>query len=111
LEPISPEPPERAYDQQWALTLLDQAMKRLREEFAGAGKAAQFERLKTYLSSEAGAGGYDHVAAALGLSTSAVAVAVHRLRQRYAEVVRAEVVNTVATPADLEDELRYLLSL
>src|SRR6185503_6696854 len=59
LEPVSSEPPERAYDEHWALTLLDQAMKRLREEFAGADKAAQFEQLKTYLSSEAGAGGYD----------------------------------------------------
>src|SRR2546422_388010 len=64
LEPVSSEPPERAYDEHWALTLLDQAMKRLREEFVGAGKAAQFERLKTYLSSEAGAGGYGDVAAA-----------------------------------------------
>ena len=104
-------PPERFYDQQWALTLLEQALARLRQESAANGKEQQFERLKTFLSNEPGEGAYAAAAAELGVSPGAVAVGVHRLRQRYGELVREEVANTVARREQIEDELRYLIEL
>ena len=103
--------PERFYDQQWALTLLEQALDRLGQESAANRKEQQFERLKAFLSNEPGEGAYAAVAAELGTSPGSVAVAVHRLRQRYGELVREEVANTVAKPEQVEDELRYLIEL
>lgn len=100
--------PERAFDQRWAMTLLEHAMAHLRTEFESAGKAPLFEALKAFLSREAAHEEYASLAAGLNLSPSALAVAVHRLRQRYCELVRSQVAQTVATPTDLEDELRYL---
>jgi len=103
--------PDKVFDQRWALTLFQQALARLREEFAAAGKGGQFECLKDYLSAEAGEGAYAEMAARLGMSRSAVAVAVHRLRQRYGQLVRDEIAHTVASPAEVEEELRYLIKL
>jgi RNA polymerase sigma factor (sigma-70 family) len=103
--------PDKVFDQRWALTLFQQALTRLREEFAAAGKGEQFEHLKDYLSAEPGEGAYAEVATRLGISSNAVAVAVHRLRQRYGQIVRDEIAHTVASPAEVEEELRYLIRL
>jgi RNA polymerase sigma-70 factor (ECF subfamily) len=111
LEPASDVSPEKVFEQRWAVTLLDQAFKRLREEFAAAGKAELFDQLKPFLAEGASSGDYASVGAQLHMTPSAVAVAVHRLRQRYGELVRAEIANTVASPADIEDEMRHLLAV
>ena len=103
--------PDKVFDQRWALTLFQQALVRLREESTAAGKGEQFERLKDFLSAEPGEGAYAEIAAHLGLSSSAVAVAVHRLRQRYGQLVRDEIAHTVASPAEVEEELQYLIKL
>jgi len=108
MEPASDVPPEKAFDQRWALTLLERALTDLRNEFTAGGKERHFEALKAFLSEEAGPGGYDAVASQLEMAPAAVAVAVHRLRQRYGELVRGQVANTVATPGDIEEELHYL---
>lgn len=102
--------PEVVYDRQWARLILQQAFDRLRREQAAQGKQTQFEILAPAL---AGAGEEGHAALAgrLGLSPGAVALAVHRLRQRLRELVRYEVSQTVGSAADLEDELRYLLAV
>jgi len=110
VETMTEESPERAFDQRWALTLLERAMASLRSEFEAAGKVSHFEALKVFLSKEADGEGYRCAATCLGVSPSSVAVSVHRLRQRYGELVRGQVAHTVATPADLEEELRYLFS-
>ena len=99
---------EKIYDRRWAMTLLDAVMARLRAEMAGAGKLAHFEALKFSLSGEKHA--YAEVAARLALSEGAVKVAVHRLRERYRELLRAEIAETVAGPEEIEDELRALLA-
>lgn len=101
---------EKAFDRRWALTLLDRALARLREEFAGAGKVPQFEALKVFLSEVAGAGDYAALAGQVGLDAGGVAVAVHRLRLRYREIVRDEIAQTVATEAELKAEMQHLFA-
>jgi RNA polymerase sigma factor (sigma-70 family) len=101
--------PERAFDRQWALTLLDQVHERLRQEQVSTGKAAQFEALRFGLAGNRSEVPYRDLAVQLGMSEGAVKVAVHRLRQRYREVLREAVADTVAAGADVEQELRHLL--
>lgn len=107
-EPRSELSPDKAFDQRWAMRLLEEAVARLQEEMAGAGKDKQFERLKPYLASEPAAGEYDQIAKELGVACATVAVLVHRMRQRCGELVRLEVANTVSNPIELEDEMCHL---
>ena len=100
--------PEQSFDRQWALTVLDRALKRLEQEQTAAGKASQFARLREFLSNAAEEG-YAHAAADLGLKPGTVSVAVYRLRQRYRDLVRAEVAQTLAAGDDVDAELGYLL--
>ena len=102
---------ERAFDRNWALAVMRCAIERLAEECAGAGKAPLFRALQPFLARESDKGEYARLAEGLGLSANSVAVAVHRLRERYRELVRQQVAETVGDPADVEDELRYLLTL
>ena len=101
--------PERAFDRQWALALLDRAIARLREEHVAAGKLDLFEALHDTLTGDRVTGGYAACGEKLGMSEGAVKVAVHRLRQRYREILREEVAATTASPGDDEDELQTLL--
>lgn len=107
-EPASQLTPEKIFDARWALMLMDRAFIRVRAEYAGSGKAKLFEALKPFLAAESGDEGYAKPAHALGMTASHVAVAVHRLRQRFRDCVRAEVADTVANPAEVEDEMREL---
>ena len=110
-EPMPELPAERIYERRWALALLDQTMARLREEFANAGKADEFEQLKTVLTSEKGAIPYATLASRLGLSDGAARVAVHRLRRRFRAVFREEIAHTLSSPDDLDEEVRHLMTL
>jgi RNA polymerase sigma-70 factor (ECF subfamily) len=110
-EPALAQPPDALYDRGWAGILLDRAMTALRTELGNAGKLDAFERLKVFVWGEKNALPYAAMAEQLGLSEGAVKVAVHRLRQRYGELLRAEVAQTVATPVEVEEELRYLASV
>jgi RNA polymerase sigma factor (sigma-70 family) len=101
--------PEQEFDRRWALTLLDRAYHRLEEEQTAAGRAQTFALLKPFLGSDVDEGGYDSVAAELGLNRPAVASAVYRLRTRFRQLVRDEAAQTVANPADAFSELRALL--
>jgi DNA-directed RNA polymerase specialized sigma24 family protein len=103
------ETPERLYDRQWCLTLLDAVFDALRAEYAEAGKENVFDRLKEFLTAGEDAGTHADAARELGTSAGAVKVAVHRLRRRYREELRRRVVDTVGSDEDVEDELRYLL--
>ncbi len=108
LEPASDLSPDKLFDQRWAMTLLGEAVSQLREEMVAAGKGAQFEQLKSFLTDEAGDGEYAAVAQRLGSTSQSVAVMVHRMRQRYGELVRAEVAHTVSSPTEVEEEMRHL---
>jgi len=108
LEPIDRQTPERLFERQWAETLLDRVMDRLRDEFASAGKQQQFEQLKGFLTGRNAAVSYAEVALQLHMSEGAAMVASHRMRRRYRELLRTEIAQTVADPAEVEDEIRRL---
>lgn len=108
IEPVTAHAPDRAFDQRWAMALLDAGLGALEAEQVAAGKAAQFARLKPFLACETEPGDYRALAAELGVKAGTIAVGVHRLRQRFRELVRREVEQTLADPADLEQEFRHL---
>jgi len=108
LEPAHELTAEKIYDRRWATTLLEQAMSRLSEECAAGGKSDLFGQVETFLSGEKGEACYADIAAALKMSEGALRVAVHRLRQRYGELVRAELEQTVSNTAEADEELQYL---
>ncbi len=110
LEPVERLDAEKIYERRWAMTLLGQAWTRLREESAAHGKLVQFERLAEFVAGEAEV---TCVAAAseLGLTESAMRSAVHRLRERYRALIREEIVLTVSDPAEVDEELRYLIAV
>ena len=110
LEPATNETPEKIFDRRWALTVLDRAVTRLKDETAVAGKARQFELLNPFLSREPATGEYAAVAAELGVSAGAIGVSVHRLRQRYREWVRTEIADTVADPRQVDAEMQDLFA-
>ena len=83
----------------------------MRQAYADAGKAGLFDRLKEFLTGEPDASPYGRVARELGMSEGAVKVAVHRLRRRYRDLLRAEIGQTVADPEEVDDELKYLLAV
>jgi RNA polymerase sigma-70 factor (ECF subfamily) len=102
---------ERAFDRRWAMTVMELGLQRLRDEYRAAGKEPLFLALKKFVSAEAAPGEYQELAPRLELTKNAVGVTVHRLRQRYGELIRAEIANTVAQPLEIEEEMRYLLGL
>jgi len=109
-EPSHEATPEILYERSWGLMLLEQGLTRLREELAGAGKERLFECLKGTLTVEATPRSYVELAGELGMTAEALKVAIHRLRRRYGELIRAEIAQTVTTPEEIEDELRELFA-
>jgi len=103
--------PEKLFERRWAMALFEQALARVREESVQAGKGAQFELLKDFLSSASSDGAYATVANQLSVNPGTVAVLVHRLRKRYGELVREEIAHTVSSPDEVEAELRHLLGV
>jgi RNA polymerase sigma-70 factor (ECF subfamily) len=108
--PADPVTPEVIFEQEWAASVLRRCLERLRDEQDGKGGAERFDRLKAFLVGEGDASGYAETARQLGLSESSVRVAVHRLRKRFCAVLREEVARTVASPAEIDGEIRWLLS-
>jgi RNA polymerase sigma-70 factor (ECF subfamily) len=100
--------PERAFERAWAHTLLETVFVRLRGEYEAAGKAVVFVELKDSLGGDGGSRTHSERAEALGITEGAVKVAVHRLRQRYGELLRHEIGDTLAAGEDIEDALRRL---
>jgi RNA polymerase sigma-70 factor (ECF subfamily) len=110
-EPADDLTPEKIYQKRWAATLLEQVLSRLRAEQVAAGKQAFFEAMESYLWGGRSALSHANQAAALGLSEGALKVAVHRLRRRYRELLRAEIAQTVDGPDEVDDELRELMTV
>lgn len=110
LEPTEETTPEKVFDRCYAFSLLDAIMSRLRDEYQAAGKAALFLQLKGTLADSASTS-YSDIADRLGMSEGAVKVAAHRLRQRYGQLLRAEVANTVDDDVEVECELQDLLAI
>jgi RNA polymerase sigma factor (sigma-70 family) len=109
LEPSHEATPERLFDRRWALTVIDRALGRLREESQRQGKAEQFDALKGALAGDRGTP-YAELAQRLGTTEAAVKTAVCRLRGRCRELIREEIAQTVASPEDVDEELRALFA-
>lgn len=103
--------PADHFERDWALALLEQALDRLGTEQRAMGKGELFARLRPLLRAGPQRGDYEALAAELGIAKGTLAVTMHRLQQRYKELVRAEILQTVANADDLDSELRYLLSI
>ena len=109
-EPVDGLTPDRIYEKRWAVTLLEKVLARLREKYVAAEKAPLFDALKPYVWGDTIVEGYGVLAARLGLSEGAVRVGMHRLRESYRELLRDEVARTVASPAEVDEELRHLVA-
>jgi RNA polymerase sigma-70 factor (ECF subfamily) len=111
MEPADPVTAEMIYERRWALTVLEQVLHRLKNEYRAAGNAALFDSLKQLLPDEPGAPSQAETAAQLGMTENALRQAFYRFRQRYQSLLREEIAHTVATPGDIEDELRHLIAV
>jgi RNA polymerase sigma-70 factor (ECF subfamily) len=104
------ETPETVFERRWALSLLEQVMAKLRVEYARMGKTEYFDRLQPLLNGDPTTDRYDALSAELSSSPGALRVAVHRMRRRYQYLLRAEIAETVSTPAEIDEEIRFLLT-
>jgi len=111
MEPSDPMTAEMIYERRWALTVLERVLSRLKDEYVAAGNAALFDALKELLPDEPGSPSQAEIAARLGMTENAIRQAFYRFRQRYQSVLREEIAHTVATPGDIEDELRHLIAV
>lgn len=111
LEPADTLSADRVYERRWALTLLEQVLARLEEEYRVAGNDVLFAQLKELLADEPGRRSQADIANCLGMTENAVKQAFHRLRKRYRELLREEIAHTVAVPGDVEDELRHFIAV
>jgi len=111
MEPADHLSPDRLYERRWASTLMEQVLRRLKDEYRAAGNAALFDLLKQLLPDEPGAPSRAEIAAQLDMTDNALRQALHRFRHRYQLLLREEISNTVAIASDVEDELRHLISV
>jgi RNA polymerase sigma-70 factor (ECF subfamily) len=111
LEPANHLSADRIYERRWALTLMEQVLRRLRDEYVMAGNAELFDLLKQLLPDEPGAPSRAEIALQLGMTDNALRQAFHRFRHRYQLLLREEIGHTVAIASDIEDELRHLIAV
>jgi RNA polymerase sigma-70 factor (ECF subfamily) len=110
-EPETKGTPQDSFDRRWAVTLIRRVMENLREEYAGRGRSAVHDALLSHLTAEPLPGEQQRLAAHLGIEIGTLRVALHRFRRRFGELLRREVAHTVATADEVEEEIRYLLSV
>jgi DNA-directed RNA polymerase specialized sigma24 family protein len=111
VEPMEHRSPDHLFERSWAAALLERAAVRLHDEYVAAGKAELFDELTEYRLDNVEQRPYAEVAARFGLSGTAIKSAIRRLRQRHQQLVREEIAQTVSEPAEVEDEVRYLLTV
>jgi RNA polymerase sigma factor (sigma-70 family) len=111
MEPADPLTAERIYERRWASTLLDRVLSRLEDTYRKRGNAALFDSFNQLLADEPGAPSQADIASQLEMTENGVSQAYHRFRQSYQSLLREEIANTVATPGDIENELRYLIAV
>jgi RNA polymerase sigma-70 factor (ECF subfamily) len=110
-EPTETLPADQIYENRWALSLLDQVLARLREEYRAAGNIRLFDRLQKSLTDEPNRLSPSETAREFSMTESAVRQASYRLRQRYRQLLREEIAHTVMAAGDIEDELRHLVAV
>jgi len=102
---------ERTFEQNWALTLLGRVRERLEAEYAAGQKAERFAQLEKFLPGEESNMTYAEAAARFGVAEGTIKSDVHRFKRRYRELLREEIANTVSSPAEIDEELRYLVTV
>jgi len=110
-EPSHTLTPERAFERQWALTLLGNVMDRVREECLNGSKAQLFQLVRGILSGDRDRFSYSEIAAQLNMTEGALRTAVSRLRNRHGQLLREEITRTVASPQDVDAEIQHLLGV
>ena len=110
-EPADSATPDAIFDRRWALDTMEEALRRLEQEFREAGKADLYTALQPYISARPQGAVYEGIGPRFGMSVGAVQVAVHRLRQRFRKSLESIVAETVATPEEVSAELRHLVGL
>ena len=111
LEPVEKATPESLFERRWALTLLEGVLARLDDEYRHEGKQAWMEAMRPALTTDRGSLNYAEMAKTLDITETAARVAVHRLRQRYRQLIRTEVASTVASPEEIEAEMHHLFDV
>jgi RNA polymerase sigma-70 factor (ECF subfamily) len=102
--------PDAVFERQWALDVLGRVVDRLRREYAASGKAAVFEALSGLVTGDAIGERYADIARTLRSTEGAMKVMAHRLRRRYADLLREEIAATVSDTADVDDEIQYIIA-
>ena len=110
IEPADLLSPDKLFDRAWTATLLERVVSRLRADLSAAGKTELFEQLKAFLELDSDAVSYADAATALKMNAATVRVTVHRLRRRYREILRSELLQTLSDPQQLDDEIRALFA-
>jgi RNA polymerase sigma-70 factor (ECF subfamily) len=111
VEPADPVTAELIYERRWASTVLERVLGLLKNEYVAADNTRLFDSLKQLLPDEPGAPSQAEIAGQLGMTDNAIRQAFYRFRQRYQSLLREEIAQTVATPGDIEDELRHLIAV
>jgi RNA polymerase sigma-70 factor (ECF subfamily) len=111
IEPSTDITPEQVYERQWAASLLDRVLERVRIQLSAVGKSGQFEVLKAFLIGPPEGHSYAEAAAKLGMTTAAAKMAASRMRRKYRELLREEIARTVASPDDIEREIQDLFEI
>ena len=111
LDPVEEKTPEDVFERRWAESVVDAVTRRLGEEFVESGFAGRFEELKTFLLAEQEPASYAEIARRLKMSAGAVRSAIYRMRQRYGELFRAEIAQTVTSLPEMEEEIRHFLKV
>jgi len=111
LEPLEKSSPDKAFEKQWALALLNEVLNKLEEEYQREDKAELFAVLKQTLTGAREAQPYEELAVTLNMTEGAIKVAVHRLRKRYRELIRLGITDTVASPDEVKSEMHHLLEV
>jgi RNA polymerase sigma factor (sigma-70 family) len=110
-EPADMASADQLYERHWALTVLDQVLARLGDEYRAGGKMSLFDQLQKSLTNEPDRPSQADTAREFGMTENAVKQACHRLRLRYRQLLREEIAHTVMVPGDIEDELRHLIAV
>jgi len=110
-EPQDQLTPDQIFERRWALTVLEKALGRLRREQEDLDRGREFARIEGYLTGGQSTTSYRELASELGTTEGALKMSIHRLRQRYGQLLRSEIAETVSSPAEVDDEIRYLLGV
>ena len=111
LEPPDDRTPVMYFEKHWALTVIEQCMTSLQEKMTRSGNSKLFAALKNYLIDEGASSSYEHLANQLNMSETAIRVAVHRLRKRFGDLLCEQIAQTVSSPEQVNEEIRYLISI